>query len=189
MGRLAAVVAKQLLRGESVCVVRCEDINISQSFMRNKFRLKNIMRKRHLTQPKRGPFHYRSPRKMFEKVVRSMLPFRTAHGGAAFQRLRVAEGIPQPFAKKKRCICPAAHRMLRLAPGRKFCRLGDLCTDIGWRHDKTIKDLEVKRKKLAAQRWGKKKELTKIRRAAERIVDRIIPRIEYGDPKIKIGSL
>jgi hypothetical protein len=63
-----------------------------------------------------------------------------------------------------------------------------LCTDIGWKHDGTIKELETKRKKKADKRWQKKKELTKLRQAAVMIVDRIIPKIQYGDP-IKIGSL
>lgn len=36
MGRLAAVVAKTILQGQKVVVVRCENINISGSFYRNK---------------------------------------------------------------------------------------------------------------------------------------------------------
>lgn len=36
LGRLAAIVAKQLLAGQKIVVVRCEEINISGSYMRNK---------------------------------------------------------------------------------------------------------------------------------------------------------
>ena len=36
MGRLASTVAKQLLKGKSVVVVRCEEINMSGSFFRAK---------------------------------------------------------------------------------------------------------------------------------------------------------
>ncbi len=35
-GRLASIVAKQLLSGQKVVVVRCEDVNISGSLFRNK---------------------------------------------------------------------------------------------------------------------------------------------------------
>ncbi len=38
MGRLASVVAKQLLMGQSVVVVRCELINISGSLFRNRLK-------------------------------------------------------------------------------------------------------------------------------------------------------
>jgi len=157
-GRLATIVAKQLLRGERICVVRCEDISISQSFMRNKYRLKNIMRKKHLTQPARGPFHHRTPSKLFQRLVRSMLPRKTTRGTEALNRLKVREGIPVPFALKKRCVCPAALRVIRLAPGRRWCRLGDLCKDIGWKHDQTVQELEAKRKHKSALRWNKKKQ-------------------------------
>lgn len=36
LGRLASIVAKQLLNGQKVVVVRCEDLNISGEFFRNK---------------------------------------------------------------------------------------------------------------------------------------------------------
>ena len=36
LGRLASIVAKQILNGQKIVVVRCEEINISGSFFRNK---------------------------------------------------------------------------------------------------------------------------------------------------------
>lgn len=36
MGRLASVVAKQLLEGQKIVVVRCEGLNITGTLMRNK---------------------------------------------------------------------------------------------------------------------------------------------------------
>jgi large subunit ribosomal protein L13Ae len=36
LGRLASIVAKQLLNGQKVVVVRCEDLNVSGEFFRNK---------------------------------------------------------------------------------------------------------------------------------------------------------
>lgn len=36
LGRLAAIVAKQALSGQKIVVVRCEDVNVSGEFFRNK---------------------------------------------------------------------------------------------------------------------------------------------------------
>ena len=36
LGRLASVVAKQMLSGQKVVIVRCEEANISGPFIRNK---------------------------------------------------------------------------------------------------------------------------------------------------------
>jgi len=39
LGRLAATVAKQLLSGQKIVIVRCEEVNISGPFIRNKGKL------------------------------------------------------------------------------------------------------------------------------------------------------
>ena len=38
LGRLASIISKQVLNGQKIVVVRCEEINISGSFFRNKVR-------------------------------------------------------------------------------------------------------------------------------------------------------
>lgn len=40
LGRLASIISKQILSGQKIVVVRCEEINISGSFFRNKVRVK-----------------------------------------------------------------------------------------------------------------------------------------------------
>ncbi|MPC10576.1 60S ribosomal protein L13a [Portunus trituberculatus] len=74
LGRLAAIVAKTTLAGQRVVVVRCEKINISGSFYRNKLKYLSFLRKRCNVNPKRGPFHFRAPAKIFQRCVRA-LPF------------------------------------------------------------------------------------------------------------------
>ena len=39
LGRLASIISKQVLNGQKIVVVRCEEINISGSFFRNKVRV------------------------------------------------------------------------------------------------------------------------------------------------------
>lgn len=42
LGRLASTIAKQALSGQKIVVVRCEEINVSGSFFRNKVRLLSV---------------------------------------------------------------------------------------------------------------------------------------------------
>ena len=50
-----------------------------------------------------------------------MVPHKTARGAAALESLKLFEGIPPPYDKKKRMVVPEALRVLRLKPGRKYC--------------------------------------------------------------------
>ena len=43
LGRLASIVAKQLLNGQKVTIVRCEEINMTGPFFRNKCKIKLLM--------------------------------------------------------------------------------------------------------------------------------------------------
>ena len=46
LGRLSSYVAKMILNGKRVVVVRCEEINISGNFYRNKLKYLDFLRKR-----------------------------------------------------------------------------------------------------------------------------------------------
>lgn len=46
LGRLSSIIAKQILSGQKVTVVRCEEINVSGSFFRNKVSMSGSKRKR-----------------------------------------------------------------------------------------------------------------------------------------------
>ena len=166
LGRLASVIAKQLLNGGRVTVVRCEDLNISGSLFRNKLKFEAFLNKRTATNPKKGPIHYRAPSKILWRTVRGMLPHKTARGTAALGRLRVFEGIPAPFDTQKRMVVPDAIRNLRLKPGRKFCRVGDLATVCGWKHNDLIATLEAKRKVKSAAFGATKKALVAVKAKA-----------------------
>merc|ERR1712107_254022 len=110
LGRLAATVAKEILSGQKVIVVRCEDINISGSHFRNKLKYQDFLRKRCNVNPARGPFHFRAPSKIFWRTVRGMVPHKTPRGAAALAHLKVFEGVPPPYDKVNRMVCPQALR-------------------------------------------------------------------------------
>jgi len=163
LGRLASILAKELLNGQKVVVVRTEEINISGSLFRNKLKYFSFLQKRTNSNPRHGPFHFRSPSRILWRVIRGMLPHKTPRGKAALERLKVYEGIPHPFDRLKRSVVPFALRTLRLKPGRKFCRLGDLAAQVGWKHDALIHTLEAKRKEAASKYYATKKTANKSR--------------------------
>eukprot|EP01091_Cochliopodium_minus_P020159 TRINITY_DN8714_c0_g1_i1.p1 TRINITY_DN8714_c0_g1~~TRINITY_DN8714_c0_g1_i1.p1 ORF type:complete len:203 (+),score=38.72 TRINITY_DN8714_c0_g1_i1:51-659(+) len=153
LGRLASVVAKQLLQGQKVSVVRCEQMNISGTFFRNKLYVLSYLRKKFMSNPKRGgPEHYRAPSKMFFKAVRGMMPHRTTRGKAALARLYVFDGVPPQLQAKKKMVVPAALKALRLRPRSKFCVLGDLAKATGWKRSEVVERLE-KQRLVRARKW------------------------------------
>merc|ERR1712007_321790 len=157
MGRLASFVAKEALLGQKVVVVRCEELVISGSFIRNKLKLLMKRNKRMNTNPKKGPFHHRPPADMFLRVVRGMIPHKLYRGSAAFQRVKCVEGVPEPFNSLKKVVVPDALRITRLRPGRKYSHLGKLATDLGWGYMDVVTQYEEKRKEKAAEWYAKKK--------------------------------
>merc|ERR1712093_249350 len=157
MGRLASFVAKEALLGQKVVVVRCEEMVISGSFIRNKLKLLMKRNKRMNTNPTKGPFHHKSPADMFLRVVRGMVPHKQYRGSAAFQRVKCVEGIPEPFNSVKRVVVPEALRIQRLRPGRKFSNLGKLATDLGWGYSDVVSKYEERRKERNAEWYAKVK--------------------------------
>ncbi|ODN78005.1 ribosomal protein L13, variant 2 [Cryptococcus amylolentus CBS 6039] len=147
LGRLASIVAKQLLSGQKVTVVRCEEINISGSFFRNKLKYHDYLHKRHIVNPRKsGPFHFRAPSRILFKAIRGMIPHKLSRGAAALKRLELFEGVPPAQDKVKKMVVPAALRVLRLKPGRKFCTLKRLSAEVGWKYGDVVDRLEEKRK-------------------------------------------
>lgn len=158
LGRLASTVAKQLLNGQKIVVVRTEALNISGEFFRAKLKYHAYLRKMTRYNPTRGgPFHFRAPSRIFYKTVRGMIPHKTARGAAALERLKVFEGVPPPYDKVKRVVVPQALRVLRLKPGRKYCTVGRLSHEVGWKYQDVVARLEERRKVKGAAYYERKK--------------------------------
>jgi len=170
LGRLASIVAKELLSGQKVTMVRCEDMNISGSLYRNMLKYMEFKRKRMNSNPRKGPFHFRAPSRIFWRVVRGMLPHKTARGQAALDRLKVFEGVPHPYDTKKRMVVPQALKVLRLKPYRRFCKLGDLSTKVGWKYQGLIERLEKQRKVKDEAFWKRTKALNRVKKTALKTV-------------------
>jgi large subunit ribosomal protein L13Ae len=83
MGRLASIIAKELLNGQRIVVVRCERILISGKQFRKRVIYQEFLNKRVNTNPQRGPFHFRQPSRIFWRCIRGMLSHKTPRGEAA----------------------------------------------------------------------------------------------------------
>ncbi len=157
LGRLASVMAKELLSGQKIVVVRCEQVVVSGSLVRNKVKFTQFLKKRTNTNPKKGPIHYRSPARMVWRTIRGMLPHKTARGQAALARLQCFEGIPPPYDTMKKLVVPEALKVVRLKPGRRCTGLARLATEFGWAHEDLIKLMESKRISKSAEFYAAKK--------------------------------
>mmetsp|Transcript_16635 Transcript_16635/g.19170 ORF Transcript_16635/g.19170 Transcript_16635/m.19170 type:complete len:202 (-) Transcript_16635:43-648(-) len=166
LGRLASIVAKELLAGQTIVIVRCDEMCVSGSLVRNRVKYAQFRRKAMNTNPRRGPFHFKSPARMVWRTIRGMVHQKTARGQEALTRLSTFEGIPEPYDKQKRVVVPAALRTLRLKPERKYTIIGELAHSVGWKHRDLLKKLESKRKAEAAEFYEKKKEKGTLRKKA-----------------------
>jgi len=167
LGRLAAIVSKQLLAGQKIVIVRCEEVNISGSYFRNKMRFASFMHKRHIVNPKKhGPFHHRAPSRIIHRTIRGMLPHRTNRGSNALDNLKLYEGMPDPYDRKKKMVIPAALRVLRLKPGRKYCTVKRLSHEFGWGYKDVVDRMEEKRKIKSQAFYERKVAAAKLRQKA-----------------------
>jgi large subunit ribosomal protein L13Ae len=151
VGRLASKIAKELQNGQRIVVVRCEALLKSGSLFRNKLKFHEFLNKTRNTNPRKGHIHFRTPSRIFWRMVRGMLPHKTPKGSAALGRLKVFEGIPFPYDQKKRVVVPDALKVLRLKSHRKFCVLGELAQKVGWTRKDLVARLEEKRKVKSAK--------------------------------------
>lgn len=95
-----------------------------------------------------------------------MIPHKTSRGAAALERLKVFEGIPPPYDRKKRMVIPQALRVLRLAPGRKFTTLKRLSSEFGWKYQDVVGALEEKRKIKSRVYYERKRALVRAKAQA-----------------------
>ncbi|KAL1775633.1 60S ribosomal protein L13a [Sigmodon hispidus] len=67
-----------------------------------------------------------------------------------------------------------AKQVVRLKPTRKFAYLGRLAHEVGWKYQAVTATLEEKRKEKAKIHYRKKKQLLRLRKQAERNVEKEI---------------
>ena len=108
-----------------------------------------------------------------------MLPHKTARGDVALMKLRAVEGVPPQLEKRKRFVVPSALRVVRLNPRRRFCSVGRLSHEVGWKYQNVIETLELKRKAKASLRHAKQKRDEKLlAQAKKQVAEKLKPQAE-----------
>mmetsp|Transcript_57757 Transcript_57757/g.95837 ORF Transcript_57757/g.95837 Transcript_57757/m.95837 type:complete len:211 (-) Transcript_57757:232-864(-) len=166
LGRLASTVAKHLMMGTKIIVLRCERIVMSGHHIRNKLKMKSFRGHRMNTNPSRGPFHYCQPSRVFYRVVRGMIPHKTPKGKKTLSLLHCYDGMPPRYQHVRKVRLITAYKALRLDPNRAQTVLGRLCTEFGWNKSRLMIKLEDKRKIKQKQVYTIQKEIGKLKKQA-----------------------
>lgn len=103
LGRLASYSAKQVLKGEEIVILNCEQIiitgnkkNIEEGFKEKRSRVGHSQK---------GPKHSKSSDKMVKRVIRGMLPdHRKGRGKVALKKIKCYVGIPKEFQESKKIL-------------------------------------------------------------------------------------
>jgi len=127
LGRMASVVAKRLLLGESIIIVNAEKATVSGKRLSRVREAKAFLEVGH---PGKGPFHPRRPDQIVRRTIWGMLPHRLPKGQAAFKRLRVFLGVPLEFKDMAFQSIPEADVNKLKCP---YVTVGEFAKEIGYK--------------------------------------------------------
>ena len=127
LGRLSSYVAKQLLLGNDVDVVNCEEAVVSG---RRAATLSNYIRRIDRKAPGKGPYFYRRPDMFVKRTIRGMLPFKRSRGIGAFKNIKCHIGVPENLRNEKASIIESAS-VSRLGTS-DYLKIKDICKSVGW---------------------------------------------------------
>lgn len=126
LGRMASVVAKRLLQGETIIIVNAEKAAISGKRLSKVREAKKFLEIGH---PRKGPYHPRRPDRIVRRTIRGMLPRKKPKGQQAYKRLKVFLGIPQELEHEKCQTISEANAERLKCP---YMTIGELAQEIGW---------------------------------------------------------
>lgn len=124
-GRLASLIAKRLLRGESIIVVNAEKLVITGKRERvfEQYYKRWAEWRTYYNPERRGPKYPRMPDRVFKRMVRGMLPDKPK-GREALRRLKVYVGVPDELTRHEKAKLSEA---LFNNPSIPYVTLGELC--------------------------------------------------------------
>ena len=126
LGRMASIIAKRLLQGESIIVLNAEKAAISGKRLQIVKEAKTFLEVGH---PRKGPYHPRRPDRIVRRTIRGMLPRKKPKGKQAYKRLKVYLGAPKEFEDKEiQTILEASAEKLK----SPYITVGELAKEIGW---------------------------------------------------------
>ncbi|HTY44349.1 MAG TPA: 50S ribosomal protein L13 [Patescibacteria group bacterium] len=101
LGRLAAYIAKEALKGEEIAIINCEKILVTGN--RNNFVKELNAKRRRVGSTQKGPKYPSSIDMLVKRTIRGMLPNarRSGRGRDALKRIKCYIGIPKEFENAK----------------------------------------------------------------------------------------
>ena len=134
LGRLASVVAKDLLLGETVNIVNCEKVLVSGH--REKVLANEKQKRERKGYPLKSANFSRLPDRFVRRTVRGMLPWKKPRGKEVFANLMCYMGVPEEFKDKELITIKTAS--VKKLPTLKYVDVGDVCKSLGWKGLKGI---------------------------------------------------
>jgi len=126
LGRMASVIAKRLLAGETIELVNAQNAVISGNKGKLVEEWKEFIKVGGFG---KGPVHHRRPHDIVRRTVRGMLPYRIPKGEAALKRLHVHIGVPEELVKAEKQSLPEYHSSKL---NHRGVTVGELAESIGW---------------------------------------------------------
>ncbi len=122
-GRMASVVAKQLLKGEHIYIINAENIIISgdKAKIVEKYNKRRSLKNK--ADPEKSPHYPRVPHMLVKRMIRAMLPWKKARGKAAYKRLKIYN---KDEAMKPNFEIPEAKKDVF------GITVGELCKELGY---------------------------------------------------------
>jgi large subunit ribosomal protein L13 len=127
LGRMSSIVAKRLLKGETIDIVNAEKMVVSG---KKKMVINKEKEFLNVGGHEKGPVHFRQPHRIVRRTIRGMLPYRKAHGREAFKRLKVHIGVPDEFEGAELEKMEKYHSSNL---NRRFVTVGEIAENIGWK--------------------------------------------------------
>jgi large subunit ribosomal protein L13 len=126
LGRMASIVAKRLLQGETITIINAEKAVITGKRSSVVRKAKAFLEVGH---PRKGPYHSRRPDKIVRETVRGMLPRKKPKGQQAYKRLKVFLNVPQELKDKEvQTMSEATVERLKCP----YITVGEMAKEIGW---------------------------------------------------------
>ncbi|MFH1211817.1 MAG: 50S ribosomal protein L13 [Candidatus Woesearchaeota archaeon] len=126
LGRMATVVAKKALLGETISIINCEKAVVSG---KRDVVLAKYIRFRAMGTHVKGPFWPRIPDRLVRRAIRGMLPHKLPKGKEAFKRIMCYKGVPPEFEGKKAETIKAANASK--IPNYRYLSVGEICKVLG----------------------------------------------------------
>jgi len=110
LGRLASYAAKEVLKGEKVIILNCNEVlitgnrkNIKKTFLEKRKKVGTIQK---------GPKYSRLSEKIIKRTIRGMLPdHREGRGREAYKRIVCYSGIPEEYKDSKKISLEAENKI------------------------------------------------------------------------------